>query len=249
MLTKYRGKQISGFTTILGILYFIWMVMGGFPTGLLYDLTVGTGTEQGQWPDESVAVVESREEIETYLKEEKPVTVIGDTFVPCPLLRLRDRSEVGEHYTDVATKYTTTTEEYQFLPFPLTPLHKALHLLNGSASYNIYYLIKLQDGSYLCIYFDDYLMLQTLFREKLQLPTGYIRYSNSYERVMLSSMYYEEGFDVNDLFVLDMYRSGKVNWVADKLLRFGLASVFAVGFLCLKDWMKKKWINRGRKDG
>ena len=67
MLTKYRGKQISGFTTILGILYFIWMVMGGFPTGWLYDLTVGTGTEQGQWPDESVAVVESREEIETYL--------------------------------------------------------------------------------------------------------------------------------------------------------------------------------------
>ncbi len=123
-------------------------------------------------------------------------------------------------------------------------------MLTYEASYNTYHLIKLQDGSYLCVYFDDYLMLQRLFCEELQLPVGYIRYSNSYERVMLSGMYYEEGFDVNDLFVLDMYRCGKVNWWRDKLLRFGLASVLTVGCLCLKDWLKKKWMNQEiREDG
>ncbi len=42
--------------------YFIFYLdgYGGFPTGWLYDLTVGTGTEQGQWPDKSVAVARQK---------------------------------------------------------------------------------------------------------------------------------------------------------------------------------------------
>ena len=179
--------------------------------------------------------MERQQGLESYLNEDVPVTVVGSELVLCPLMRLRDCGEAGEHYTDVTTKYTAMTTEYERFSFPVTFLRKAANMLTYSASYNSYYLLQLQDGSYLCVYFDDYLMLQRLFREQLHLPTGRIRYSTSYEQGMLSEMCYIEGFAVDDLFVLDMYRHGKVNWVLDKLLRFALALVPRMIALCIKD--------------
>ena len=39
----------------------------------------------------------------------------------------------------------------------------------------------LEDGAYVCVYFDDYLML----RSSDELPTGYIRYTTTEEKTML----------------------------------------------------------------
>ncbi len=243
MPKSYWRKMISGIFYFFSGIYLTWMVMGGLPTGWLYDLGVGTGTEQGQWPDENVAIVERQEELEPYLKENVPVTVVGNNLILCPLMRLRDSDEQGEHYTDITTKYTTMTEEYESFSFPVTFLRKAINMLTYCASYNSYYLIQIQDGSYLCVYFDDYLMLQRLFRDELHFSTGRIRYSTNYERVMLSGMYYKEGCCVNDLFVLDMYRHEKVNWVVDKLLRCAAAMIPVIIGFYVKDWIEKKQEN------
>ena len=69
------------------------------------------------------------------------------------------------------------------------------------------------DGSYVCVYFNDYLML----RPGDELPTGYIRYTTTEEKNMLHQM--AEDYEVDPVYVLDLYRHGKVNWMLDFAIR------------------------------
>lgn len=70
--------------------------------------------------------------------------------------------------------------------------------------YYSYYLVSLEDGSYVCVYFDDYLML----RSGDELPTGYIRYTTIEEKTMLHQM--AEDYEVDPVYVLDMYHHGRL---------------------------------------
>ena len=84
--------------------------------------------------------------------------------------------------------------------------------------------MELGDNSWLCVYFDDYL---TLTGTEVY-PVGYVRYTTTEERRMLERM--AEDYEVDTVYVLDMYRHGKVNWMPDLALRLAVLAVggFAV---------------------
>ena len=228
---------------IIGVLFTFWMVMGAFPTGWLYDLGVGTGVEQGQKPSSNVQTIESKEEARELFFEEDPVpaTVTGTTFVRCPLMRLRDSTEEGIHtgWNHISrTKRSVEIAEYYKLDYPITPLQRVITFFSAEASYNPYYLVQLEDNSYLCVFFDDYLMLQRVLGGEVELPTGYVRGSTGEEYSMLYKM--AEDYNVDPTLVLDMYRDGKGAWMLDKGLRLVLAIAIVVCVVAVSGKLKKK---------
>lgn len=48
-----------------GVAFALWLMMGA-PAGWICDLGVGTGTEQGQMPDQSVSVVHTQDNVEGF---------------------------------------------------------------------------------------------------------------------------------------------------------------------------------------
>ena len=76
--------------------------------------------------------MEQQQDLESYLNEDMPVTVVGIELVLCPLMRLRDCGEAGEHYTDVTSKYTAMTTEYERFSFPVTFLRRAAEITHSS---------------------------------------------------------------------------------------------------------------------
>ncbi len=237
--------MLSRIMNIVGVLFILWMVMGGVPTGWLYDLGVGTGTEQGQKPGSGVQTIESKEEARKFFFEEDPVpaTVEGTVFVRCPLIRLRDTGAKGtyQNWNRISHSiHTTTVDEYQDLDYPITPLQKTLTFLLSGASYNSYYLVQLEDGSYLCVFFDDYLMLQKVLGGEIDLPVGYVRSCTSFEHSVLYDMAKECDYDVDVTVVLDMYRDGKCPRFLDAGLRFLFAIAIVASIKLVLDKRKKK---------
>lgn len=156
-------------------------------------------------------------------------------------MRQRDGGEEGEHYArsrTYNTKRKVVVPEYRSLSYPITLSDKVVNWFVMSASYNRYYLVQLEDGSYICAFFDDYLMLS----KGAELPVGRVRYSTAEERNMLSMM--AEDYKVDQIYVLDMYREGKAPWLLDKPLRLIAAIAAAVQGMSIVERVKKK-----RKDG
>ena len=58
-----------------------------------------------------------------------------------------------------------------------------------------------------------------MLRSGDELPTGYIRYTTTEEKTMLHQM--AEEYEVDPVYVLDMYRHGKVSWMLDFAIRAG----------------------------
>ena len=77
-----EDKQYSALS-ILKIIFAasltLWLVLG-VPTGWLYDLGVGTGTDQGQMPDQSVQTVHTQDEVEDFFFQKTPATVSRNTI-------------------------------------------------------------------------------------------------------------------------------------------------------------------------
>ena len=95
--------------------------------------------------------------------------------------------------------------------------------------------MELGDNSWLCVYFDDYLALTGTDTY----PTGYIRYTTTEERRMLNQM--AEDYDVDPVYVLDMYQHGKVNWMLDLGLRLAVVLVVIFIVVTLQNlWKKQK---------
>lgn len=212
-------------------------IMLSAPTGWIYDFGVGTGTEQGQKPGEGVRTIGSREEVEASFSDQVPATISGGKLVACPLVRLRDVEEAGTHYTGRrGSRRQVTISEYIAGSYPLSALQKISQGI-VSGTYNRYHLTELEDGTYLCVYFDDYLKLTGTDHY----PVGYVRFATTQERRMLERM--AEDYDVDSEYVLDMYRHGKVTWVTDMLLRFGVLVVVITIITVVWDSIKK------RKDG
>ena len=195
-------------------------VMAALPTGWLYDLWAGTGTEQGQEPDTGVELIRCQEDIEAFFLSQAPATVPGGELRACPLARLRDVGQEGVHARSrYGVRRSVYVSEYVTADYPIPTWQRLLQGAIGGF-YNRYYLMELGDNSWLCVYFDDYLTLTGTDTY----PTGYVRYTTTEERRMLKRM--AEDYDVDPVYVLDMYRHGKVNWMVDIGLR--LAVVLAV---------------------
>ncbi len=216
-----------------------WFIKGSFPTGWIYDIGAGRGTQQGQMPSESVRLINSQQEVKDFCFEKIPATVTKENLVQCPLLHLRDERYKGEHKHKVnGGKRSVNISEYVHTAYPVNLYTKFYCTFFGSGSYNKYYLAPLKDGSYVCVYFDDYLMM----KPGKSLPTGYIRYADSDEKKMLGMM--KEDYTVNTDYVLDMYRHGKVHWLIDSPLRAALVILL----FCSYSAIRKKILKiRGKK--
>ena len=94
-------------------------------------------------------------------------------------------------------------------------------MLQGLAGgfYNRYYLMELEDMT------EEY-------------PTGYIRYTSTEERRMLNQM--SEDYDVDSVYVLDMYQHGKVNWMLDVTLRLAVLLVAGLTVLTVREFWKRR---------
>ena len=212
----------------------LWLMLAA-PTGWLYDLWAGTGTEQGQRPGEGVQQLQHQEDVEAFFWAGTPATITGGELVACPLARLRDAEQEGTHYhRSYGAKRAAYVSEYIFANYPLSPWQRTLQGLVGGF-YNRYYLTELEDGSWLCVYFDDYLTLTG----GGEYPTGYIRYTTTEERRVLNQM--QADYDLDTVYVLDMYRHGKVSWMLDVLLRLAVLAVVGIGAATVRSvWKKRK---------
>lgn len=217
-----KHSPTSVLKIVLGVIFCAWLMMSA-PTGWIYDLGAGTGTEQGQTPDQSVSVVHTQADVEDFFFQNTPATVSKESLIRCPLLRLRDSEYAGEHtHHNSEVKKTAIISEYIPVAYPTGPARRFLLRFLASGSYNGYYLAPLEDGTYVCIYFDDYLML----RPGEELPTGYVRYATTEEKTMLHQM--ANDYEVDPVYVLDMYRHGKVNWMLDFVIRAGVGILLLV---------------------
>lgn len=216
---KYSPKSILKLA--FGIIFGLWLMMCA-PTGWIYDLWAGTGTGQGQMPDSSVFVVHTQADVEDSYVQNRPITASKEGLIEAPLLRLRDTDYAGEHTSRRnGVRRTVTISEYIPTADSASVRGFLLDFL-ASGSYNRYYLAPLEDGSYICVYFDDYLMLHP----GEQLPTGYVRYATAEEKAMLRQM--AEEYEVDPVFVLDMYRHDKVSWMLDFAIRAGVGLLLLV---------------------
>lgn len=214
-----------------------WLMLAA-PTGWLYDLRAGTGTEQGQRPGEGVYQLQRQEDVQSFFYAQTPATVAGGDLVACPLARLRDVEQEGTHYhRSYGAKRAVSVSEYIFADYPLSTWQRTLQGLAGGF-YNRYYLTELEDGSYLCIYFDDYLTLTGAD----EYPAGYVRCATTEERRMLERM--AEDYDVDTVCVLDMYRHGKVSWILDILLRLAVLFVAGMVMTAVRGVRKRKKADR-----
>ncbi len=200
----------------------VLLVLLAAPTGWLYDLRAGEGTGQGQRPSADVQRLRRQEDIETCFLNSTPATVDGGELAACPLARLRDVGQAGVHtHHNSGVKRSVSVSEYIYADYPLPPFQRFVQGLVGGY-YNRYYLAELEDGSWLCVYFDDYLA----WTGADTYPTGYVRYTTTEERRMLNRM--AGDYEVDPVYVLDMYQHGKVNWMLDVLLRLAVCVAAAV---------------------
>ncbi len=222
---------------LIGMIACLWIIMGSFPTGWLYDIGVGTGVGQGQKPDGSVMRLRGQNSLEQLFLRQEPATVTGHEIIDCPLMRLRDLRQEGTHYTrGHGVKKTVHVPEYCVFSYPSSVFYPVSRMFLTGAFYNSYHLLKLEDGSYICVYFDDYLLYQNLLHGEINCPTGYVRYSTTEERRMLNQM--AEDYNVNPTYVLDMYRYGKSSWMIDLSLRIGITFVIVIIFLTIEKMVK-----------
>ena len=200
----------------------VLLVLLAAPTGWLYDLRAGEGTGQGQRPGPDVQRLRRQEDIETCFLNSTPATVDGGELAACPLARLRDVGQAGVHtHHNSGVKRSVSVSEYIYADYPLPPFQRFVQSLVGGY-YNRYYLAELEDGSWLCVYFDDYLT----WTGADTYPTGYVRYTTTEERRMLNRM--TGDYEVDPVYVLDMYQHGKVNWMLDVMLRLAVCVAAAV---------------------
>jgi len=232
-----KEKQHSIATILQNIVCAVlafWLMLA-VPTGWLYDLRAGIGTEQGQRPGEGVHQLQRQEDVAVFFWAGTPATVTNVKLVACPLARLRDVEQEGTHYhQSYGRKRAASIAEYIFADYPLSPWQKTLQGLVGGF-YNRYYLTELEDGSYLCIYFDDYLTLAG----GDEYPTDYVRYTTTGERRVLNQMQADN--DLDTVYVLDMYQHGKVSWMLDVLLRLAILAVMGIGTAAVRSvWKRRK---------
>ena len=124
----------------------VLLVLLSAPTGWVYDLWVGEGTEQGQWPGADVQRLRRQEDIEACFLSSTPVTVNGCNLAACPLARLRDTGQAGVHtHNNSGVKRSVSVSEYIYADYPLPSLQRFVQGFVGGY-YNRYYLAELDDG-------------------------------------------------------------------------------------------------------
>lgn len=237
---KIRNKPLLFWVKLcFWSIFGVWILFG-MRTGFFYDIGVGKGTEQGMIADDSVPIAKSKRDVAQAFLKHTPLTISKEGLIQAPLLRLRDTDEAGEHrYKRHSATRTVIVDEFiqtDTDDFFQNLLIKCL----GVNYYNRYYVAPLEDGSYVLVYFDDYLL-----GNNAPMPTGYVRSGLPYEQRTAKAL--QKTYNIDSLYVLDMYRHGKVSNLVDILLRagIGLAVFCLVTAICA--YIKKRRAKKGIK--
>lgn len=76
-----------------------------------------------------------------------------------------------------------------------------------------------------------------MLRTGEELPTGYIRDTTTEEKIMLRQI--AENYEVDPVYVLDMYRHGKVNQILDLLIRASIGLLLLLVGAAIVEGIKK----------
>ena len=147
-----KKESVSLVIVLQNVIYIVLslLVLLSAPTGWLYDLWAGEGTEQGQQPGADVQQLRQQEDIETCFLSNTPATVNGGDLAACPLARLRDTGQAGVHtHNNSGVKRSVNVSEYIYADYPLPPLQRFVQGVVGGY-YNRYYLAELEDA--LCVF-------------------------------------------------------------------------------------------------
>ena len=223
MSSAEKARRLPGRIAFYLLAILSLLVVFALPTSWVYDLGLKAGTEQGQRPGASVQTLQTAGDIFTFIQAGQPATVSPEGLIPCPLARLRDES-----LSKAKQRYRTSSrssrkfqgfDNYRTLPQDPSLLEQLWQLM-WSGFYNSgYYLKPLEDGTYICVYLDD---CAFLFGEPEELYTGRLRSVDAPEEARMLYDMEAEGYDVDTMFILDMYRHGKVNQFADIAMRAGI---------------------------
>ena len=223
MSSAEKARRLPGRIAFYLLAILSLLVVFALPTSWVYDLGLKAGTEQGQRPGASVQTLQTAGDIFTFIQAGQPATVSPEGLIPCPLARLRDES-----LSKAKQRYRTSSrssrkfqgfDNYRTLPQDPSLLEQLWQLM-WSGFYNSgYYLKPLEDGTYICVYLDD---CAFLFGEPEALDTGRLRSVDAPEEARMLYDMEAEGYDVDTMFILDMYRHGKVNQFADIAMRAGI---------------------------
>ena len=223
MSSAEKARRLPGRIAFYLLAILSLLVVFALPTSWVYDLGLKAGTEQGQRPGAGVQTIRTDADISAFIQAGDPATVSPEGLIPCPLARLRDES-----LSKAKQRYRTSSrssrkfqgfDNYRTLPQDPSLLEQLWQLM-WSGFYNSgYYLKPLEDGTYICVYLDD---CAFLFGEPEELYTGRLRSVDAPEEARMLSDMEAEGYDVDTMFILDMYRHGKVNQFADIAMRAGI---------------------------
>ncbi len=223
MSSAEKARRLPGRIAFYLLAILSLLVVFAMPTSWVYDLGLKAGTEQGQRPGAQVQAVQTREDIHTLILANAPATVSPEGLIPCPLARLRDSEQSNRriHYSSGRRSSRTFQgfDDYRVLPRDPGALDRLWQLLWGGFYNSGYYLKPLEDGTYICVYLDD---CAFLFGEPEELYTGRLRSVDAPEEARMLYDMEAEGYDVDTMFILDMYRHGKVNQFADIAMRAGI---------------------------
>ncbi len=165
-----------------------------------------------------MALLTGQEQIQELSYQDTAVTVSRDHLVKCPLMGARDPDMAGEYRSRGRRGRIPQYFPMDRVPAPVGFLFQHF-LLNGF--YNTYYLAQLEDGTYACVFFDDYILMP--FLNGLDLPAGQVRSASTEEKTMLHLM--AEDYDVDVAYVVDMYNYEKISWIGNLILRIVLLFV------------------------
>lgn len=244
MSSAEKARRLPGRIAFYLLAILSILAVFALPTSWVYDLGLKAGTEQGQRPGAGVQTIRTDSDISAFIQADEPATVSPEGLIPCPLARLRDSEQSNRriHYSSGRRSSRTFQgfDDYRVLPRDPGVLDRLWQLL-WSGTYNSgYYLKPLEDGTYLCLYLDD---CAFLFGEPEELYTGWLRSVDAPEEARMLSDMEAEGYDVETMFILDMYRHGKVSQFTEILLRGGIwfagAFIAALLHVSIKDRKKQ----------
>ena len=243
MSSAEKARRLPGRIAFYLLAILSILVVLALPTSWVYDLGLKAGTEQGQRPGASVQTLQTASDIFTFIQAGQPATVSPEGLIPCPLARLRDSEQSNRriHYSSGRRSSRTFQgfDDYRVLPRDPGVLDRLWQLLWGGTYNSGYYLKPLEDGTYLCLYLDD---CAFQFGAPEELYTGRLRSVDAPEEARMLSDMEAEGYDVDTMFILDMYRHGKVSQFTEILLRGGIwfAGAFIAAFLHVSIKDRKK---------
>lgn len=218
-----RIKLTKCLTVLLAVFLALWVLLGAFPAGWIYALLPDGGTECAI-PTPTVITSQAQlEEFHAGNGSNLPIQLTGTQFIQCPLMGVqdpdlsKDRRVLGGYRWSIPGAISL-----EGVPAPIQAFLR-LFLLDGF--YTPYYLLELQDGSYVCVFPDGRILNRP--PQEVELIAYVRRAGSAAEADMLARM--SEEYAVNTSLIADMtIYAEHPPWTSVLILRLVSLAVFLV---------------------